>query len=426
MMDLAMFSWAYASQRTIVEMIGLFWFLLVFDIPRYFLGFICVFITSSTEQKNRDDRAWTGKVSVLIAGYNEAESVERCIRSLRGQSYPNLEIICVDDGSLDGMYSILHRLETEGVLDKAIRVNDRGGKSAALNLASSVASGEVFVVVDCDCTLDRDAVAQLTRAFVDPDVGAVSGAVLVRNTSQSIMSSLQAIEYIFSIHLGRALVDYFGLVTCVSGALGAFRRNAWAAAGGMDVGPGEDLDLTLKLRQRGFKIRFASDALCWTTVPASLKGFLLQRRRWERDAARLRFQKFGFTFNPFDRRFRLIEALHQVEFLLYCILAAVVFIAYAIWLSMNAPLLLPIVLIITTLLIILLDAVTLLLAAHTLKRYEYLGLLPFIPLFAPFQFVVMRNARLLAYLEELLFATSQNDNFVPLKVRKCHQARNQR
>lgn len=418
MTDLVAFSWAYASQRNVLELIGLFWFLLLFDIPRYFLGFICVFITSQAARRERDQRDWTGRVSVLIAGYNEYDYVERCIRSVRAQSYRNIEIICVDDGSLDGMYGVMLRLQAEGILDKALRIEDRGGKSAALNLASSFASGDIFVVVDCDCTLDRRAVEKLAQPFIDPDVGAVSGAVLVRNPNESIVSSLQAIEYIFSIHLGRTLTDYFGLVTCVSGALGAFRRSAWAAVGGMDVGPGEDLDLTLKLRQRGHTIRFASDALCWTTVPASLGGFLYQRRRWERDAVRLRFQKFGFAFNPFDRRFKTIEALHQVEFLLYCILAGVVFIAYAAWLFVNAPLLLPAVLIITTLAIIVLDAITLILAAHTLRRYEYLALLPFIPLFAPFQFVVMRNARLLAYGEELLFATSRRDDFVPLKVRK--------
>jgi len=44
-----------------------------------------------------------------------------------------------------------------------------------------------------------------------------------------------------------------------------------------------------------------------------------------------------------------------------------------------------------------------------------------VPLFAPFQFMVMRNARLLAYFEELIFSTSRSDNFVPAKVRAWHR-----
>lgn len=68
--------------------------------------------------------------------------------------------------------------------------------------------------------------------------------------------------------------------------------------------------------------------------------------------------------------------------------------------------------------IILLDMATLVLAALLLRRYDYLRLLPFVPLFAPFQFVVMRNARLFAYVEELVLSTSRHDEFVPLKVRK--------
>ena len=56
-----------------------------------------------------------------------------------------------------------------------------------------------------------------------------------------------------------------------------------------------------------------------------------------------------------------------------------------------------------------------------IRRPEYAWLIPFVPLFAPFQFMVMRNARLLAYFEELIFSTSRSDNFVPAKVRAWHR-----
>lgn len=417
-MDFATLAWTFVKERNAIELVGLFWFLLLFDIPRYFLGFITVFITTETTASRRLPIRWEGTVSVLIAGHNEEESFERCVRSLRAQTRQKLQIICVDDGSTDASFLVLKRLERQGLIDIALRMNDRSGKSAALNLAASVARGDALVVVDCDCIFEPDAIERLVMPLTDPAVAAVSGAVLVRNANASIMSSIQAVEYLFSIHLGRTLVDYFGLVTCISGAMGAFRRTAWQEVGGMDVGPGEDFDITLRLRRRGHKIRFASEALCWTNVPETMVRFLRQRRRWERDAVRLRARKFAFTLNPFDRRFRAVEAWHQLEFLLYCVIAALGFLVYAVWLATAAPDLLAIVLLVTTVAIIVLDATTLIFAAHVLRRYEYLKLLPFIPVFEPFQFLVMRNARLLAYAEELIFSTSRHDDFVPAKVRR--------
>jgi cellulose synthase/poly-beta-1,6-N-acetylglucosamine synthase-like glycosyltransferase len=416
-MQFALTALEFIGQRSLAELVSLFWFVILFDIPRYFLGFLAVFFTTAMTTRP-EPSVWNGKVSVLIAGHNEGRRFERCIRSLRAQSCTGLQIICVDDGSTDESLGVLKRLKTQGLIDAALHVRDRGGKSAALNYAASVADGDVFVVVDCDCVFQSDAIERLVRPFADPDVGATSGAVLVRNHDVSIMTSLQAIEYLFSIHLGRTLADYFGIVTCVSGAMGAFRRTDWQDVGGMDVGPGEDFDLTLRLRQRDRKIRFVSDAVCWTNVPETLLAFLRQRRRWERDAARLRLSKFAFTFNPFDNRFRAVEASHQLEFVLYSMIAALAFLAYCTWLMTIAPLLLPLVLFITTVAIVVLDAITLFLAAHFLGRYDYLRLMPFVLIFAPFQFLIMRNARLFAYFEEMILSTSRQDNFVPEKVRR--------
>jgi cellulose synthase/poly-beta-1,6-N-acetylglucosamine synthase-like glycosyltransferase len=250
-------SWTFLSERSFIELCGLFWFVILLDIPRYFLGFLAVFITGSVTRRAQSPIIWPGTASVLIAGHNEAVSFERCVRSLRQQTRKNIEIICVDDGSTDGTGEVLRRLFRHGLIDVALSVKDRGGKSAALNLAASLAKGDALVVVDCDCTFEEHAIERLLAPLNNKAVGAVAAAVLVRNASNSVVASLQGLEYLFSIYLGRTLQDYFGLVTCVSGAMGAFRRSAWRQVGGMDVGPGEDLDITFRLRQKGYAMRFA-------------------------------------------------------------------------------------------------------------------------------------------------------------------------
>jgi hypothetical protein len=107
-----------------------------------------------------------------------------------------------------------------------------------------------------------------------------------------------------------------------------------------------------------------------------------------------------------------------LEFLTYSIAAALVFFLYIGDLATKAPDLLLIVLFATGFILVVLDAVTLIMAAILLLRRDYLQLLPFVPLFAPLQFLVMRNARVFTFVEELLFSTSRHDDFVPIKVRR--------
>lgn len=405
------------AARPAPELAALFWFVLLFDVPRYFVGFMSVFTTWGLNAEPRQRWCCAERVSVLIAGYNEEDSFTDCVLSLHRQGIDDMEIICVDDGSTDRTGALLRDLHRQGLIDKVVSLASRSGKSAALNLAARLATGQIFVVVDCDCVLEPTALRQLLSRFEDPGVGAVAGSVLVRNARASNVASLQALEYLFSIHLGRTLLDYFDLVTCVSGAFGAFRSEAWEAVGGMDPGPGEDFDATLRLRQHGYRIRFAPDAVIHTDVPETFWALMHQRNRWERDAFRIRMRKFGFALNPFDRRFRLAEAVHQVEFLLYDFLAALLFIVYLVFLAVAVPLLAPTLLLATGVVLLVLDGLTLAAALVMTGRTRDLRLFLYLPLFVPFQGAVMRFVRLYAYLDELVFDSSRHDDYVPEKVR---------
>lgn len=105
------------------------------------------------------------------------------------------------------------------------------------------------MISDIDTTFDRDAFAELLGYFSDPRVGAVSGNLGVRNTSASLITRHQAIEYAIGLSLGRCIADSLGTLTVVSGAFGAFRHAAIDQVGGQDVEVGEDADLTMKLRR---------------------------------------------------------------------------------------------------------------------------------------------------------------------------------
>lgn len=397
--------------------LALVWFTVLFDVPRYALGFLALTIRralTSSEHRLFLDQV---KVSVLLAGHNEAAGIEPCVRTLLEQTRVPDEIIVVSDGSTDAMPKRIVELERAGLITSAHILDLRGGKPAATNLAARFATGDILINIDCDSAVDRYAIEEILKPFLDPEVGAVSGNIQVRNGEASFATAMQAIEYRLSILLGKQVHDMFDQVVCVSGAFGAFRREAYDALGGMMAGPGEDLEMTLALRKRGYKIRFAPDAVCMTDVPPTLKGLFRQRMRWERDSVRLRYRRHRDTLAPLGRGFRLGEAIHQIEFLVFHVLAAAVFPFYLAWIllefgSFGLQALLAVQVALAGL-----DAVALICAYPPREWPRLKRVLLFWPVYGLFQGYVMRMVRLFAYVQEWSVYASQDDSYAPAKVR---------
>lgn len=404
-----------------VSMAVLFWYTLIFEVPRYGAAFVALALAEVFQRKDLSDgppsRVDGSRVTVMVVGHNEADSIERCVRSLREQSVKGIEIVVVSDGSTDAMTSVVARLVKQGVVDRAMRTDLRGGKSAGMNLALFAATREFIVNVDCDTTFDRFALERICAPFEDPQIGAASGDILVGNANQSLTARLQSIEYLFTISVGKRINDALGIVSCVSGAFGAFRAKALRQVGGVDVGGGEDLDLTLRLRAAGWRIAFVGDAISYTHVPASLYGLVQQRMRWDRDAIRLRYRKHRGSIAPFSDRFVVLEAIHQFEYLFFSVLGTLIFPFYLLWLFALYGSFAVVVLIAAQIALSCLDAVMLLLAALITKRPVFFQDLPYMPGFSIMNAYVMRVVRLSAYWQEWLRFGSVNDNYVPHKVR---------
>jgi chlorobactene glucosyltransferase len=97
-------------------------------------------------------------ISVIVPARNEAANIERCVRSLLAQTYPNLEIIVIDDGSTDATPAILARLAAESSRLQVIigRPLPRGwlGKPHAVHQGARRAQGDWLLFVDADVTLE--------------------------------------------------------------------------------------------------------------------------------------------------------------------------------------------------------------------------------------------------------------------------------
>lgn len=409
-------AFAFLASQSGVSLFTLFWYVIIFEIPRYSFGFISTLFVTFRSERYVSRPQVPGRVSVIIAGHNEEDSIERCVQSLHEQSRPPDEIIVVSDGSTDRMPEKLREMQSRGIIQEAHCVQMRGGKSAGFNLAAGRATGDFVVNVDCDCTFDRHALRDIIAPFADPEMGAAAGNIIVRNPMASVVTACQAIEYMISISQGKRAANLTDSMTCVSGAFGAFRSEALERVGGLDAGGGEDLDVTLRLRTAKFKTVFAPDAICYTDVPETLMALTRQRFRWERDAVRLRYRKHRALMNPFSWRFSVIELLHELDFVVFNILAALVFPIYLVWLFVEYGDFAPIVLMAAQIGMWALDLTTFTMASWLTPKARALSLAPYLIAYSPFYGFVMRMVRLAAYLQEWVFDASYNDPYVPKKV----------
>ena len=224
------------------------------------------------------DRSYLPDVSVVIPAYNEAAGISATVRSMAESDYGGrLEIIVVDDGSSDGTAGIVRSLRIPFV---RVISQANTGKAGALNRGISEARSEILVLVDGDTIFEPATIGRLTAPMRAANVGAVSGNTKVGNRT-GLLGGWQHLEYVMGFNLDRRLFDLLGTIPTVPGAVGAFRRAALDAVGGVSADTlAEDTDLTMALCRSRWHVVYASDALAWTEAPASLHQLWRQRYRW--------------------------------------------------------------------------------------------------------------------------------------------------
>jgi cellulose synthase/poly-beta-1,6-N-acetylglucosamine synthase-like glycosyltransferase len=306
-------------------------------------------------------------------------------------------------------------MRREAKADAVLRLEQRGGKSAGVNLALSECRGEIVIIADIDTTFDRDALAILLSYFSDPEVGAVSGNLGVRNASASLMTRCQAIEYAIGLSLGRCIADIFGTLTIVSGAFGAFRRQALESVGRQDIEIGEDADLSMKLRRAGWRLRFAPEAYALTDVPDSVPSYIAQRLRWDRGIITIWLRKFRSTLSPWQSTFRLVDVLSLFDVIFYQVVLAFALPVYLIWLGYYFGGFAVTIIAATLVGYALLNLIVFMATIVSGFRVP-LGLILYLPAYAVVQLLIARPVRLIAIVQELVFRSSYRDPYVPRRV----------
>ncbi len=218
-------------------------------------------------------------ISVLIPAHNEAPVIVASIRRILRSTYPQLEVIVIDDGSSDETGAVVSANFTASDAVTLISVAN-GGKARALNIGLEQARGGIVVALDADTQFEPETISRLARWFVDPKVGAVAGNAKVGNRVNTI-TNWQALEYISAQNLERRALMVLNCITVVPGAVGAWRRSMLDELGGFPSNTlAEDQDLTIAVQKARYQVLYDSSAIAWTEAPDTVQGLIRQRFRW--------------------------------------------------------------------------------------------------------------------------------------------------
>lgn len=293
-------------------------------------------------------------VSCMVAVHNEEKFIRTCLKSIATQSYKKIEIIVVDDASTDKTLKIIkaYKKTYKGKM-RIIALKDNVGKKAALCEAMYKAKGEIYAHTDSDSIWEKDAIERMVRIFVNnPEVGAVSGHGRAINASHNVLTKTQDawMEGQFSIR--KAFESAFGSVTCVSGPLAVYRKQAvynflpaWREDRflGAEFRFATDRTLTAivlgapwlqkkmfkahakspflktKYPVQKWKVVYSRSARSATNVPETVKKFLTQQVRWKKS-----FIRNIFFNSPFFWHKPLPVALVYYGHILFVICAPII------------------------------------------------------------------------------------------------------
>ncbi|PWT79826.1 MAG: hypothetical protein C5B57_13210 [Blastocatellia bacterium] len=210
------------------------------------------------------------RVTVVVCAYNAADTLEDCLVSLERLTYPDFEIIVVNDGSRDRTGEIAHNHPQVRVIDIP-----NGGLSAARNVGLAEATGEIVAYTDADVRVDRDWLTYLVQPFLNSDVVGSGGPNVVPPDDPPMAQCIaRAPGGPTHVLLDDRTAEH------VPGCNMAFQREALLAIGGFNpiyLRAGDDVDVCWRLQARGWRIGFASAALVWHHHRSSVAAYWRQQ-----------------------------------------------------------------------------------------------------------------------------------------------------
>lgn len=249
------------------------------------------------QQRHLDDLV----VTVQIPAYNEDEQALRaCLQSVFDQTRTVDRIRVVDDGSIDKTTNtpitydstkawFLEEARRRGIHATWDRTVNRGKRHAQMHVLADD-PGDIFVTLDSDSILDREAVAEGLKPFKDPKVQSVAGCVIVLNSRTNVLTRMLCMLYTPFTRGFRSAQSVMKRVMVNSGTLAFYRADVVRAHAGIyenetflgrPMQMNDDSMLTMYAMLAGDTVHQPS-SLVFTLVPETWKHYRNQSMRWMR------------------------------------------------------------------------------------------------------------------------------------------------
>lgn len=280
-------------------------------------------VKARKELKNpkHHDESYKPFVSVMIPAHNEESVITKTIETVFKLDYPNYEVIVIDDRSTDNTSLVIKELERRysGRLKVLIREkNAFPGKSAVLNDALKLASGEAILVFDADAEMAPDFLTKLVYELQPKDVGAVQARKVIKNKNINVLTKCQNNEMTMDTHFQITRDAVKGAVE-LRGNGELIKREALEDIGGWNnYTITDDLDMSTRLHIKGWDVRFCYDAIVYEEGIMYLIPLYRQRRRWLEGTIRRYLEYFGdiLTSKKMSLRVRLDMIAYISEFIM--------------------------------------------------------------------------------------------------------------
>ncbi len=196
------------------------------------------------------------KVTLLIAAYNEEDVIAEKLENSLALDYPaeKLQILVTADGSDDRTPGIVHQFENRGV--ELSYSPPRRGKMAAINRAMPSVTGEIVIFSDANNLYAANTIKELVIPFVDPSVGAVSGAKTILKGNGALGSS-EGLYWRYESFI-KQQETRLGTCTGVAGEILAIRHNLFESP--PDEIINDDFYMGMRLLKRGYRIVYTPTA----------------------------------------------------------------------------------------------------------------------------------------------------------------------
>lgn len=226
-------------------------------------------------------------VTVLIPAHNEEKVIIRCLDSICNSTYKNLQIIVVDDASVDKTPKLVrdYILRHPNHSISLIRRRKNVGKGGALNYAlRRKAQGTFVMTVDSDSILERHTIANAIAYFEDPSIVGVAANVRIIE-EPTILGVLQKFEHMIG-YRSKKTYSLTKSEFVIGGVASTYRMDVLREVKYYDTDTlTEDIGLSIKIidskGNRHHRIVYAADVTALTEGVETFKGLLRQRFRWK-------------------------------------------------------------------------------------------------------------------------------------------------